>query len=404
MLRGRQAPILALVAGLSLALAGCSREKLARQGGQVSQSQADDYLRDAVRKSSEGVVLDPSQQGLEQIERTRLTEIAQQLRGPAAVCFLERAIVTMEAGEVDGEQTWVEVPEGQAKIRARISVDGTVLSTEVLESGFRDEYMDECLQKVIRGQGFVESRDNFAYYIDVYYWVSLGFFAEAQSQSFVDLLRRRQAEAGRKAQGCLTGRVEPGSYTVTGLNLFDRDGRTLINRIERGELPKEVSSCVASVLKQISIHPEPDAFVRPAAPEITFTVNAAGEVSSSDERWLALIELEERAERERKRAELLDEPIGGDPDLDDRYIDAGEPPPPADAIEAPPRGEDDSPPSTAAPPPSTSTPQAKPAPPPTGPTSTPDDAAKDPPAEPPAPADKGDPSEPGVKIDLSPRR
>jgi hypothetical protein len=378
--RGARALAFAAVASMGvmgiMGVMGCARDKLARNG-QVSQAQADQYVRDAVRQSSEGVVLDPSQKGLDQIERVRLGEIAQDLRGPAALCFLDRAIVTMERGAVDGEQAWLGVPEGQAKFRARVSVDGTVLTTDVLESGFDDAHMDTCLTEVISKQRFVESRDTFAYYIDVYYWVSLGFFAEANSDSFAELMRRQQAAAGVRAKTCLTGRVSPGEYHVAGLNLFDREGRSIVNRVERGELPADVSACIAAAFKQIRIHAEPDSFIRPAAPEVSFTVAGDGSVSIADERWLELIELEERAARDKRKSELLDEPIGADAaDEADAYIDKGEPAPPADALPEPeivrPTGE--------------------------GPKPEPE------PEPDPAPDPDADPGKPGTKLDLSPRR
>ena len=298
----------ALAASVALA-SGCARDRKVRDSS-VSRAQADKYIRDAVRQSSEGVVLEPSQRGIDPLERARLGEIAQQLRRPAAICFLERAITTMEPGEVDGEAGWVDVPEGQIKVRARVGVDGKVLAAESLESGFEDESMAPCLEQVIAGQRFPPSRDGFAYHVDVYYWVSLGFFREATTDEFAKWMRRQQAEAGVRAKQCLVGRVGPGDYEVAGLNLFDREGRTVINRVERGELPPEVSSCVAAAFKQIRIRPEPDAFVRPAAPAVEFTVAEDGTVRVGDERWLKLIELEEQAERERKQAELLGRPIG----------------------------------------------------------------------------------------------
>lgn len=340
---------------------------MAAQGGRVTQDQAENYLHAAIRQSSEGIVLDPQQQGLDQIERVRLGEIAQELRGPAAVCFLERAIETMEYGTIDGEPGWVEVPEGQAKFRARVSVDGTVLTTDVLESGFTDDHMETCVGEAIRKQRFVESRDSFAYYIDVYYWVSLGFFAAAQTDDFAELMRRQQAEAGARATGCLRGRVGPGKYVVTGVNLFDRDGRTVVNRVERASLPPEVSSCIAGVFKQIRIHEEPDAFVRPAAPKVEFSVADDGTVTFGDQRWLELVELEERAARDKRKAELTQQPIGsdlGEPEPDG-FIDPGEP----DQLE--PRREE-----TTLPEPSLA-PKLRPT---------------------------GDPSQPGTKIDLSPGR
>ncbi|MFO7567735.1 MAG: hypothetical protein R6X02_34150 [Enhygromyxa sp.] len=308
-----------------LALGACGRDKIGREG-RVTHAQADQYRHDAIRKSSEGIVLEPSRKGLDQIERNRFNEIAQELRRPGAVCFLERAINTMEPGEVDGERVWTKVPEGQAKFRVRVSIDGTVLSTEVLESGFADKHMEECLSEALGKQRFVESRDSFAYFIDVYYWVSLGFFAEAQTEQFAELLRRQQAEAGLRAKACLTGRVPPGEYVVTGLNLFDRDGRTVVNRIDRGELPPEVSSCIATALKQIRIHPEPDSFIRPVAPEVAFTVASDGAVSMADERWLEMVVLEEQAQREMRRAELLEEVGEGAADggeVADDWVDMG---------------------------------------------------------------------------------
>jgi hypothetical protein len=359
-----------LLLGVSLVslVSGCAREKLGREG-RVTQDQAESYLHAAIRQSSEGVVLDPSQQGLEQIERVRLGEIAQDLRGPAAVCFLERAIETMEPGTIDGEPGWLDVPEGQIKLRARVAVDGTVLTTDVLESGFTDDHMETCIGDVIRKQRFVESRDSFAYYVDVYYWVSLGFFAAAQTDDFALLMRRQQAEAALRATGCLRGRVPAGTYAVGGLNLFDREGRTLVNRIERGSLPSDVSACIAGVFKAIRIHAEPDSFVRPVAPKVEFTVAADGTVGFADQRWLELVELEERAVRDKRKAELLDQPIGTDQGEPDRWIDHGEPDldPPEDPVDP---GE-------------SSLPQ---------------------PSLDPKPRPTGDPSKPGTKIDLSPGR
>lgn len=362
-------------------LGACARDNIAREG-RVTQAQADQYMRDAIRQSSEGVVLEPSQKGLDQIERTRLNEIAQELRRPGAVCFLERAISTMEPGEIDGEQVWTAVPEGQAKFRVRVAVDGTVLSAEVLESGFEDKHMETCLSEALTKQRFVESRDSFAYFIDVYYWVSLGFFAEAQSESFAALMRRQQAEAGVRAKACLVGRVPAGEYVVTGLNLFDRDGRTVINRIDRGELPSEVSSCIATALKQIHIHAEPDAFIRPAAPKVVFEVAGDGTVRIGDERWLEMITLEEEAQREMRRQELLGQTGEGsdapDAEVSDGWVDdvgledelAPQIPAPTPDIDTP-----------------TPTPSAKP---PSKPLAEPDPDA--------------DPSNPGTKIDLSGNR
>lgn len=377
----------ALLFGAALALApACKREHTANEG-RVSRAQADEYLRDAVRMSSEGVLLEPSIQGLSSIERVRFGEIAQELRGPGALCFVERAINTMEFGEVDGEPGWMKVPEGQIKIRVRVAVDGRVLATEVLDTGFVDDYMETCLSEAIEDQRFPESRDSFAYHIDLYYWVSLGLFRKANTEAFAELMRRQRAEVGVRGKGCLEGRVKPGSYSVTGLNLFGRDGQTVVNRIDRGELPAEVGTCLASTFKAMRIHSEPDAFIRPAQIEIEYEVAEDGAIAVTDDRWLELIELEEKAERERRKAELM----GGSSEApeDDRL----EPAPGSDSSgPARPRpldlGPVDSDPGTEGPA------DLGPAP------------AADGEDEPPAPEAKPelDPAKPGTKIDLSPRR
>ncbi|MFV8755285.1 hypothetical protein ACNOYE_32445 [Nannocystaceae bacterium ST9] len=279
--------------------------------GQVSRMQKDQYIRDAVRMSSEGVVLEPAS-NIDAIDRRLLVEYAQAMRAPLAICFLERAINTMEPGEVDGEEGWVGVPEGQAKVRARVGANGVVLATDVLESGFDDDEMEACVRKAIENQRFLPSRDAFAYHIDVFYWVSLGFFRTAQTAEFDELMRRQQTTAGIAAKNCITGRAPAGEYRIRGLNLFDRDGNTVINRIERGDLSPEVGSCIAAAFKAIRIPAEPEAFVRPAAPVVTFTVAGDGSIAVSDERWLALIEKEEQAIREARKAELLDQPVGAD--------------------------------------------------------------------------------------------
>lgn len=366
--------------------AGCNRDRIAKTG-RVTHTQLEDYVRDAVRMSSEGVVLEPSGNGIGDIERVRFGEIAQQLRRPAAVCFVERAIQTMEPGEVDGEAGWVEIPEGQIKIRTRVAVSGEVLSTVVLDSGFEDEDMEACLREVLTEQRFPESRDSFAYHVDVYYWVSLGFFREANTEAFTELMRRQQAEAGVRAKGCLSGRLPAGEYRVRGLNLFGRDGHTIINRIDRGQLPENVSRCVAQAFKGIRIYAEPEAFVRPAAPVVEFEIDQEGVVTVVDERWLELIQLEERAERERKQAELMgrtpgavveDDSLEVAPDL----VDGGGSVPSGLVL-----GPDDV----------DGDPDAGPAP---APESEPDPESKPQPETDPA----QDPSKAGVKIDLSPSR
>ena len=125
--------------------------------GYPTRSGADRYVRRAIRQSNEGVILLPSERTEHIYELTRLNDIAQGLREPAALCFLERAITTMERGsDEDGDRN---VPEGQIKIRLRIAPDGKVLRTEVLETGFADPKMGPCIEKAITAQRWPQNLD-----------------------------------------------------------------------------------------------------------------------------------------------------------------------------------------------------------------------------------------------------
>jgi hypothetical protein len=270
----------------------------------VTQTEADRYIRQAVMQSSEGVILLPATRSEADYDRVRLDEIAHAMRQPLAVCFLERAIATMERTRTDGEESYAGVPEGQGKFRARVGADGSVVRVEVLESGFSDPNMEQCTMEVIAARKFPQLRGQSQTYIDVVYWVSLGLHAQARSPQFQQHLRREQTRAAVRARRCLEGRVSPGTYEVEGLSLFGRDGGTLINRVDRGGLSPEVSRCLAQAFKQIRIAPEQDSFVRAAAPVARFTVREDGTVEVEDEEWLRLIELEERAGREERRRQL----------------------------------------------------------------------------------------------------
>jgi len=288
---------LAVCAGLG----ACSRD-MAAKGGRVSEMQADRYIERAVGQSNEGVVLLPSQAAEREFDRVRMAEIAQNMRRPLAVCFLERAIITMERKEVDGDASFAHVPQGQAKMRARLNSSGEVLRVEVLDSAFEDPQMEACVQGVIERTHFPESRNQTPQWVDVVYWVSLGLYQDAQTPALAQRLRREQAMAARRGSSCLEGRVEPGTYAVEGLSLFDREGGTLVNRVERGSLDPDVSRCVAQAFKAIRIPPEGEAFVRPATPQVVFEVREDGDVTFADARWLELLELEERALREARKA------------------------------------------------------------------------------------------------------
>jgi hypothetical protein len=272
--------------------------------GELSQAQADRYIRRAIRSSSEGVILLPSKKAERVYEARRLNEIAQSLRKPAAVCFINRAIETMHREEVDGEETFVGVPEGQIKIRARISPDGRVLQTDVLESGFRDEAIEPCLIAAVEKQRWPENQSGHVHHLDVVYWVSLG--AQQGLTPKVQIhLRKAQTAAGIRARQCLEGRVDAGVYEVKGLNLVDREGKTIVNRVDPVNLPERTAACIASALKEIGLPQDPGAFIRPIVPVVEFAVQRDGSVKVRDEEWLALIHQEEQALRAAKRAELL---------------------------------------------------------------------------------------------------
>lgn len=313
--------------GLVCALAGCTgakkRDQIVPPTGMNTYSQARRYVDKAVRRSTEGVILMPSKKADTLFDRTRLNEIAQNLRVPAALCFVNRAIETMKVGQQDGETTFLKVPEGQIRIRTRINPFGEVLRTEVIESGFQDEAMYPCLDKAIKAVKWTNNKSGVVQYIDVIYWVSLGYQAEDHSQASQLELRKQQATAAEKGRGCLANRVAAGRYQVSGLSLMDRDGRTLANRIEpqagsAGVLPDNVRECLEYVFRSIRMPPVKEAFVRPFTPAADFVVATDGTVNFADERWLALLRLEEEAMREARLAELSgDDPV--------TQIDEGEP-------------------------------------------------------------------------------
>ncbi len=303
-----------MAVGLLATSGGCSnkgnQDEVLPPLGMNTHSQARRYVDKAVRRSSEGVILMPSKKADTLFDRTRLNEIAQGLRVPAAVCFVNRAIETMKPGTQDGEETYLGVPEGQIRIRTRINPAGEVLRTEVLETGFKDEAMYPCLDKAIKNIKWTTNRSGVVQFIDVIYWVSLGYQQEDHSAATKHELRKQQATAAERARQCLANRVPAGRYKIDGLSLVDRDGRTLANRIEPGALPDNVRDCVTIVFRDIRMPRIKEAFVRPINPTAEFVVATDGTVSFSDEKWLALLRLEEEAMREAKLAELAgDDPV-----------------------------------------------------------------------------------------------
>ncbi len=315
-----------LLSATACANKGVTGQARVTQQGDNSVGQVGRYVQKAVRRSPEGFILIPSKKAERAFDRARLIELAQDLRAPAAACFINETIEKARRGEVDGEETWLGVPEGQAKIRVRIAPHGEVLRTDVLEGGFgdaEDERMEACLMEVLKDAPWPENRSGNTHWVDAIYWVSLGFQAEDRSKEMMDELRRQQAMLALKGKGCLEGRTRPGNFVVDGLSLLDREGRTLVNRLEPSDLTQEVADCLAVVLRSLRMPRSPDSFVRPFSPRLEYTVASNGEVSFSDERWLELTLLEERAERDAKRAELAGDAAANAPPTVEDEIAAG---------------------------------------------------------------------------------
>lgn len=295
---------LGLAGVLGLWLPGCAARSELKPTGMNSFGQAQRYIKKAVRSSSEGVIILPSRRAENIFDLQRLNDIAQALRAPAAACFINRAILTMKRGKRDGEDAYVDVPEGQIKLRVRLSPDGEVLRTEVLDTGFKDTEIEPCLKQAIEARTWIPNRTGMVQYLDVIYWVSLGDGSEDRSPKAQAELRRQQAIAAMRGKGCFAGRAAPGTYKVEGLNLLDREGNTLVNRVDSGALPEKVRQCLAVAFQGIRMPRAPQAFVRPVAPRTEFMVAAGGEISFADEQWISLLLLEEQALRDERRAEV----------------------------------------------------------------------------------------------------
>ncbi len=266
--------------------------------------QADQYVRTAVRRSPEGVIIMPSAKAERAYDLARLNEIAQALRQPAALCFVERGIETIRLGEVDGETAYVDIPEGQAKFRARIDLSGQTMRVEVLETGFKDEQMERCVLEAIEAVKWPPSRTSQVQRIDVVYWVSLGLRGEDESEAMKHAFREQQALAAMRGRQCLEGRLPLGTYEITGLALLDREGRTVATRIDPGTVGEDVAGCLTAAFREVRMPRSQDAFIRPFTPRVEFSVGDNGIVSFADERWLKLIRMEQAAQREARRAEL----------------------------------------------------------------------------------------------------
>ena len=269
----------------------------------MSEGQKDRYIKRSIRSSSEGVILLPSKRAESVFELPRLNEIAQNMRRPMAACFLRRAVETMALTD-DPERPYDGVPEGQLKIRARINPAGEVVRAEVLESGFADAEMEPCLTDVVRMQRWPQNKSGNAHYIDIVYWVSLGLQGDIHTDASREHLRREQVTAGIKGKQCLQGRVDAGTYEVRGLSLVNHEGATMATRVDHAALPGPIRACIARAFRSIRLPRDPDSFVRPVAPVVRFTVDKLGTVTVQDEAWLAMVELEERAQAAKRRADL----------------------------------------------------------------------------------------------------
>ncbi len=327
------------VAAALVLLTGCKRRKANANepGGELTQMQANRRIRQAIRQSSEGVILLPSKKADAVYELPRLTEIAHELRQPAAACFLERALETMEF-DAPSESGFSGVPDGQAKLRVRISPGGLVQRAEVLESGFSDSAVPDCVGRAVKQKRFPQNKTGTNQYIDLVFWVSLGQQRDAGSPQQLLRVRREQTEAAVRARQCLEGRMPAGEYVVEGLNFVGRDGRTMANRVEQDAFPDEVRRCVVAAFREIRLPADAQTFLRPVHPSVRFVVHEptpgarTSHVEVQDEEWLRLLKLEERAQRAKQRAELMDREDAPDTRPPGPLVDEGEPPLPEDAL------------------------------------------------------------------------
>ena len=333
--RGRRfgsAGVRLAIAGLLALGTGCKKRQDTADvpGAQLTKFQADRRIKQAIRQSSEGVIILPSRKANVVYELPRLTEIAHELRQPAAACFLERALETMEA-DPGSDLGYSGVPDGQAKLRLRISPAGHVLRAETLESGFTDTHVPECVGRAIKRKKFPENETGTNQFIDLVFWISLGAQPGGGDKARAQLIKREQTEAAVKARNCLEGRVPPGEYVVEGLNLIGRDGKTVANRVAQAQVSDGVRACLVAAFREIRLSAEPDTFLRPLSPRARFVVHETvpdgkdSKVTVDGEEWLRLVRLEERAKRAKQREALKG---GADAATDDgptRYIDEGEP-------------------------------------------------------------------------------
>ncbi|MGB1700691.1 MAG: hypothetical protein ACPHRO_12095, partial [Nannocystaceae bacterium] len=296
------------IAALALSV-GCARGPTeAPSGGKNTVGQIDRYLEKAVGLSNEGVVLMPSDAMARETDRTRLNEIAQALRIPFAACFLRRTIEVARVAEVEGAAALQGVPQGQLRLRARLNAAGEVLRAEEMEGTIEDTPLVTCIQEAVEAQEFPSVRSSTLRWLDVVYWVSLGYDRGRDSPERKRFHRRQVAEASRSAKACFQGRVREGRYEVQGVGLVDREGTSLINRIEPNELPPPVNRCVAQVFRGILAHADPESFVRAVIADVVFTVNQEGAVAFADEEWLRLMELEAAAIRRQRQRDEEEDP------------------------------------------------------------------------------------------------
>ena len=191
----------------------------------------------------------------------------------------------------------MRVPQGQLRVRARLNGAGEVQQVELMEGTFEDSPMVRCIEDAVQEQAFPAVRSNTLRWIDVVHWVSLGYDQGREQPDLVRARRLQVARLSRSSLRCLEGRLRPGTYRAEGVNLVDRTGSTLVNRIEPGALPGPVARCVAQVFKALTTNAEPESYVRAILPVIEYEVDAEGRATFADAEWLRLLDLEAAAQR-----------------------------------------------------------------------------------------------------------
>lgn len=255
--------------------------------------------------SSEGVLVLPVGRSEAEFSVLRLFEIAEALRPFAAKCFLQRAVETMSLDPQD-PRGYTSIPEGQIKLRVRVSSNGTVVRLDVTDNGFEDPVVPKCFTTRVQEQTWPESEVAYPLALDVVYWVSMS--PPGSGEPWEAVARRQTAEVSVRGKACVQGHLPPGEHTFRGLALIGSDGMSLASRVDDTpqSTPQEVRDCLARAFREVRLETAPEDFVRPVPLDVRYTVTEAGEIHAENEAWLRALHLEEKALRAERMRQAME--------------------------------------------------------------------------------------------------